>query len=183
MARDTGKSPAPVADDRVRVARIGAAHGVRGEVKLWSFTEDPAAVADYGPLETADGAHFEIEALRAAKDHFVARIAGVADRNAAAKLCNLDLFVPRERLPPIEETDTFYHADLIGLDALAPDGTQIGTVHALHNFGAGDIIEIMPLGSGEPVLLPFTETTVPKIDLKAKQIVVVRPAEIEARDE
>ena len=112
---------------------------MRGDVKLWSFTEDPLAVADYGPLETEDGARrFEIETLRPAKDLLVARLKGVSDRDAAAKLTNFDLFVPRDRLPPIEETDTFYYADLIGLDVVAPDGTQIGTVHALHNFGAGD---------------------------------------------
>jgi 16S rRNA processing protein RimM len=169
---------------RIRVARIGAAHGVRGEVKLWSFTQDPAAFAAYGPLETADGAHrFEIEALRAAKDHFVARIAGIADRDAAEALRNVDLFVPRERLPPIEDADTFYHADLVGLDVVSADGAQIGTVHALHNFGAGDIIEIAPLGGGEPTMLPFNETTVPKVDLQAKKIVVVVPAEIEAKEE
>ena len=170
--------------DRICVARIGAAHGVRGEVKLWSFTEDPAAVAGYGPLETHDGTQrFEIEALRPAKDHFVARIAGISDRDAAERLRNLELFIPRMRLPEIGETDIFYHADLVGLDVVTPDGTQIGTVRALHNFGAGDIIEIMPAGSGEPVMLPFNEVTVPKIDLKAKQIVVVRPVEIETRDE
>jgi 16S rRNA processing protein RimM len=170
--------------DRICVARIGAAHGIRGEVKLWSFTENPTAVANYGPLETQDGTRrFEIEAMRPAKDHFVARIAGVDDRDAAEKLRNLELYVPRARLPKIDELDTFYHADLVGLDAVTPDGTQIGTVHALHNFGAGDIIEIVPIGSGEPLMLPFNETTVPKIDIAAKQIVVVRPAEIEVRDD
>ena len=166
--------------NRICVARIGAAHGVRGEVKLWSFTEDPAAVATYGPLETQDGAQrFEIEALRPAKDHFVARIAGVDDRDAAEKLRNLELFIPRTRLPKIDDADTFYHADLIGLDAVTPDGTQVGTVQALHNFGAGDIIEIMPAGSSHPLMLPFNEATVPTIDLAAKQIVVVPPAEPE----
>jgi 16S rRNA processing protein RimM len=170
--------------ERICVARIGAAHGVRGEVKLWSFTEDPAAVAGYGPLETKDGTRrFEIEALRPAKDHFVARIAGISDRDAAERLRNLELFIPRARLPEIDETDTFYHADLVGLDVVTVDGTQIGTVRALHNFGAGDIIEITPAGSGEPVMLPFNEVTVPKVDLEAKQIVVVRPVEIETRDE
>jgi 16S rRNA processing protein RimM len=170
--------------DRICVARIGAAHGVRGEVKLWSLTQDPAAVASYGPLETQDGTRrFEIEALRPAKDHFVARIAGVDDRDAAEKLRNLELYIPRARLPKIEEVDTYYHVDLVGLDVVTPDGTQIGTVYALHNFGAGDIIEIMPVGSGESVMLPFNEMTVPKIDLEARQIVVVRPTEIEARDE
>jgi 16S rRNA processing protein RimM len=166
--------------NRVCVARIGAAHGVRGEVKLWSFTEDPAAVAHYGPLETQDGTRcFEIEALRAAKDHFVARIAGVSDRDAAEKLRNIELYIPRARLPKIEETDTFYHADLVGLDAVTPAGARVGIVHALHNFGAGDIIEIAPAGGGDPLMLPFNETTVPKIDVAARQIVVVPPAETE----
>ena len=166
--------------NRICVARIGAAHGVRGEVKLWSFTEDPAAVAHYGPLETQDGTRcFEIEALRAAKDHFVARIAGVNDRDAAEKLRNIELYIPRARLPTIEEADTFYHADLVGLDAITPDGARVGTVHALHNFGAGDIIEIAPAEGGDPLMLPFNETTVPKIDVAARQIVVVPPAETE----
>ena len=166
--------------NRICVARIGAAHGVRGEVKLWSFTEDPAAVATYGPLETQDGAQrFEIEALRPAKDHFVARIAGVGDRDAAEKLRNLELFIPRARLPKIDDADTFYYADLIGLDAVTLDGTRVGTVQALHNFGAGDIVEIKPAGSGDPLMLPFNETTVPTIDLAAKRIVVVPPVETE----
>ncbi|MGB8755079.1 MAG: ribosome maturation factor RimM [Pseudolabrys sp.] len=166
--------------NRICVARIGAAHGVRGEVKLWSFTEDPAAVAHYGPLETQDGTRcFEIEALRAAKDHFVARIAGVNDRDAAENLRNIELYIPRARLPTIEEADTFYHADLVGLDAITPDGARVGTVHALHNFGAGDIIEIAPAEGGDPLMLPFNETTVPKIDVAARQVVVVPPVETE----
>jgi len=174
----------PHTGNKIHVARFGAAHGVRGEVKLWSFTEDPLAIADYGPLETEDGKRrFEIETLRPAKDFLVARIAGVGDRAAAETLRNIDLYVSRETLPPIEEPDTFYFHDLIGLDAVGPDGVQIGVVHAMHNFGAGDIIEIMPVGSSEPLMLPFTDATVPKIDLTAKQVVVVRPAEIEARDE
>ena len=170
--------------DRIRVARIGAAHGIRGEVKLWSFTEDPLAVTNYGPLETEDGARrFEIEAARPAKDHLVARLKGVGDRNAAETLRNTDLFVPRDRLPPIAEADTFYHADLVGLAAVSEDGAALGTVSAIHNFGAGDLIEIAPTAGGEPLLLPFNETTVPTIDLKAGRIVVVPPAEIEAKEE
>lgn len=169
---------------RVCVARIGAAHGVRGEVKLWPFTEQPLAVADYGPLETEDGTRtFTIEAVRAASDHLVARLAGVNDRDAAQALTNTDLYVPRDRLPPIEDDDTFYHSDLVGLDVVTADGAQVGTVRALHNFGAGDIIEIMPFGSGEPLMLPFNATTVPSIDLETKLIVVVPPAEIEAKEE
>jgi 16S rRNA processing protein RimM len=166
--------------ERICVARIGAAHGVRGEVKLWSFTEDPAAVASYGPLESEDGKRrIEIEALRPAKDHFVARIAGVADRDAAERLRNLELYIPRERLPEIEEADTFYHADLIGLQAVTPDGENIGTVVAVHNFGASDVVEIKPTEGGEPLLIPFTNATVPEIDLDARRIVVIPPAETE----
>ena len=139
--------------DRIRVARIGAAHGIRGEVKLWSFTEDPLAVTNYGPLETEDGARrFEIEAARPAKDHLVARLKGIGDRNAAETLRNTDLFVPRDRLPPIEEADTFYHADLVGLSAVGEDGAALGTVIAIHNFGAGDLIEIDPAAGGEPTV-------------------------------
>ena len=170
--------------DRIRVARIGAAHGVRGEVRLWSFTEDPLAVMQYGPLETEDGKRrFEIEAARPGKDFLVARLAGIDDRNAAEALRNVDLFVPRDRLPPIEAAGTFYHADLIGLAAVSQDGATLGTVKAIHNFGAGDLIEIAPTAGSEPLLIVFNEITVPAVDLKAGRIVVVPPAEIEAKED
>jgi 16S rRNA processing protein RimM len=168
-------SPAPAAGNKIRVARVGAAHGVRGEMKLWSFTQDPEAVANYGPLETEDGRHFEIETMRAAKDHFVVRIAGIGDRDAAAGLVNTDLFVPRERLPAIEEDDTWYHADLIGLAAVSENGVALGTVPAVHNFGAGELIEIATVQGGEPLLLPLNEEIVPEIDIAARKIVVVLP--------
>ena len=163
--------------DRIRVARIGAAHGIRGEVKLWPFTQEPMAVADYGPLETEDGARrFEIESLRPGKNFLVARIAGIATREAAEKLCNLDLFVARERLPPIEEADTFYHADLVGLSVVSEDGAALGTLTAIHNFGAGDVLEIAPAGGGETLMVPFTDANVPTIDVRARRIVIVLPA-------
>jgi 16S rRNA processing protein RimM len=173
-----------VAGNKVRVARIGAAHGVRGEMKLWSFTADPMAVADYGPLETADGARrFEIETLRPAKDFLVARLKGFDDRSAAATLCNLELFLPRDRLPPIEEEDTYYYADLVGMAAVDRDGAALGSITAVHNFGAGDLIEIAPAAGGEPLLLPFTEAVVPSIDMAARTIVVVPPDVVIARPE
>ena len=166
--------------ERICVAQIGGAHGIRGEVKLWSFTEDPMAVANYGPLETEDGTRrFEIETARPGKDFLVARLKGIGDRDAAASLRNTDLFVPRDRLPPIEDADTYYHADLIGLAAVGEDGVALGTVSAIHNFGAGDLIEIAPAGGGEPLLMPFTEITVPKIDMAARRIVVVPPVATE----
>ena len=166
--------------ERIRVARIGAAHGVRGEVRLWPFTQDPMAVGDYGPLETEDGTRrFEIETLRAAKDHLVARIAGIGDRDAAEKLRNVDLFISRDKLPKIDEEDTYYHADLVGMAAITPEGVPLGNVTAIHNFGAGDLIEIATTAGGEPLLLPFTETIATKIDTALRQITIVLPNMIE----
>jgi 16S rRNA processing protein RimM len=157
---------------RVCVAQIGAPHGVRGEVKLWPFTADPSAVQDYGPLETEDGAaRFEIEALRAAKDHLVVRLKGVSDRNAAERLTNIKLFVPRERLPATEADDEFYHADLIGLAVIDTAGNELGSVAAIHNFGAGDLVEVKP-AQGATVLLPFTDAAVPEVDIAGRRIVV-----------
>jgi 16S rRNA processing protein RimM len=163
-----GRAP----EQRICVARLGAAHGVRGEVKLWSFTADPAAVADYGPFDTADGRVVEIEALRPAKDFFVARLKGVADRTAAERLRNVELFVPRERLPAPADGDEFYHADLIGLAVVDADGAALGSVVALHNFGAGDIIEVRRAEARDTVMLPFTQAAVPVIDVAAGRIVV-----------
>ena len=158
--------------ERICVAQIGAAHGIRGEVRLRSFTGDPMAIASYGPLESEDGTRrFTIETLRPAKDHFVARLEGISDRNAAEQLTNLRLYVARDRLPPAGDGE-FYHADLVGLAAVTPDGAALGTVTAVHNFGAGDVIEIKP-ASGEALLVPFTDAAVPEIDLAAGRMVVV----------
>jgi 16S rRNA processing protein RimM len=157
----------------VCLGQIGAAHGVRGEVRLHSFTGDPSAITNYGPLESEDGRVFEIETMRPAKDHFVARISGVADRDAAEKLKNVKLYVPRERLPEPDEPDEFYHADLIGLAVLDRDGQKLGTVVAIHNFGAGNLVEVTPEAGGKTELLPFDETHVPMVDIAAGKIVVV----------
>jgi 16S rRNA processing protein RimM len=165
--------------DRICVAQIGAAHGVRGEVRLRSFTEDPMAVTSYGPLESEDGTRrFTIEALRPLKDLFVAQLEGVVDRDAAEALTNIRLYVPRDRLPPLEDDETYYHADLIGLAAVTPDGAPLGTVKAIHNFGAGDVLEIKP-DNGDPLMVPFTDTAVPNIDIAARRMVVVPPKVIE----
>ena len=157
--------------ERICVAQIGGAHGIRGEVKLKSFTADPMAVRDYGPLVSEDGAaSFQIEALRPAKGYLVARFRGVDDRNAAERLTHLRLFIPRDRLPP-PAADEFYHADLIGLAA----GTEIGTVVAIHDYGAGDIVELRPSAGGATIMLPFTEAFVPSVDIAGGRIVVVPP--------
>ncbi len=168
--------PARAPERRICVARLGAAHGVRGEVRLWSFTADPAAVAAYGPLETADGRVIEIETLRPAKDSFVARLKGVDDRAAAERLRNAELFVPRERLPAPQDADEFYHADLIGLDVVDASGTVRGSVAAVYNFGAGDVIEVRPVDGRDTVMLPFTQDAVPEIDIAGGRIVVAAQA-------
>jgi 16S rRNA processing protein RimM len=160
--------------NRVLVAQIGAAHGLRGEVRLRSFTAEPMAVKDYGALESEDGAQaFTIEALRPGKDALIARLAGIADRTAAERLRNVKLYLPRARLPA-PEPDEFYHADLIGLAAVATDGRALGTVVALQNFGAGDLIELeRPDGATE--LLPFTKAVVPEVDVAGRRIVIDLP--------
>ena len=163
--------------ERICVAQIGGAHGIRGEVKLKSFTADPLAVKDYGVLESEDGAaSFEIEALRPAKGYLVARLRGVRDRNAAEQLTNLRLFVPRERLPP-PAADEFYHADLIGLAAVTAAGVEVGTVVAVHNFGAGDILELRPPAGGTTIMFPFNDAFVPRIDIAGGRIVIEPPEE------
>ncbi|TAK46820.1 MAG: ribosome maturation factor RimM [Xanthobacteraceae bacterium] len=166
---------APHAPARICVARVGAAHGVRGEVRLWPFTEDPMRLRDYAPLETADGATaFDITSLRAARDHLVARFAGVTTRDAAERLTGLELYVPRARLPAPDEGE-FYHTDLIGLAAVSADGEALGRVVAVHNFGAGDIIELAPPSGGATMLLPFSDAVVPTVDLAGGRIVVKLP--------
>ena len=165
-------------DDKILVARFGAAHGVRGEIRLWSFTQDPLALANYGPLETADGARtFELESLRPQKDFLVARVNGIDDRTAAEALRNVELYVPRDRLPPIEDEATWYISDLIGLAAQTHDGARAGTVAAVHDFGAGDVLELAPADGGPTVMLPFTAETVPEVDVAAGRLVVVLPTE------
>ena len=162
------------AHGRICLGQIGAAHGVRGEVRLRSFTSNPEAIADYGPLEAEDGRVFAIESLRPAKDHFVVRLSGVADRSAAEQLANLKLYEPRERLPEPSAADEFYHADLIGLAVVDGGGRPLGTVIAIHNFGAGDLIEVRPAAGGRTELVPFDATNVPTVDVAAGRIVVER---------
>ena len=163
------------------VARIGAAHGVRGAVKLWTFTEDPLAVKRYGPLTSKDGARqFEVTDAREARDHLVATLKGISTREDAERLNGIELYVAREKLPATDE-DEYYHADLIGLAAVTAANEPIGRVIAIHNFGAGDIIEIAP-AQGASMLLPFTNATVPTVDLVNGRVVVELPRVIEGDD-
>jgi 16S rRNA processing protein RimM len=164
------------------IARIGAPHGVRGAVKLWTFTEDPMAVMQYGPLSSKDGGRrFEVANAREAKGHLVATLKGIATREEAERLNGIELYIPRDKLPATE-ADEYYHADLIGLVAVNAAFEPIGKVIAIHNFGAGDIIEIAPL-QGSTLLLPFTNAVVPTVDLAGRRVVIELPGEIEGDDE
>jgi len=163
---------------QICVARIGAAHGVRGAVKLWTFTEDPLAVTRYGQLMTKDGARqFEVTHVREAKGHLVATLKGIATREEAERLNGVELYVAREKLPATSE-DEYYHTDLIGLAAVNAAGEPLGRVIAIHNFGAGDIIEIAP-PNGATMLLPFSVAVVPTVDLEGGRVVIELPDEIE----
>ena len=163
---------------QVCIARIGAAHGVRGAVKLWTFTEDPFAVKRYGPLSTKDGARqFEVTSAREAKGHLVAQLKGIATRDEAERLNGIELYVPREKLPATDE-DEYYHADLIGLAAVTTADEALGRVVAIHNFGAGDILEIAP-PHGATMLLPFTNAVVPTVDIAGGRVLIELPQEVE----
>ena len=154
---------------------------MRGAVKLWTFTEDPLAVRRYGPLTTKDGTRqFEVVTAREANGHLVATLKGVATREEAERLNGVELYIAREKLPDTDE-DEYYHADLIGLVAVNAVNEPLGRVIAIHNFGAGDIIEIAP-PHGATMLLPFTNAVVPTVDLENGRVVIVLPDEIDGDD-
>lgn len=166
----------------ILVGVVGAPHGIRGEVRIKSFTEDPLAIAAYGPLRSQDGRAFRIAAVRALKDDMVvARLEGVASRDAAAALTGLRLTVERTALPAAA-ADEFYHADLIGLAAVSADGVALGRVAAMVNYGAGDILEIVA-ADGESLLVAFTEAFVPRIDIPGGRLTVSRAALAAADDD
>jgi 16S rRNA processing protein RimM len=163
--------------DRVLLGDIGAAQGLNGEVRLRSFTATPADIASYGPLEDEEGTRtIEIHSVRVTPKAVVARIKGVTTREQAEALTGTKLYLPRARLPD-SDADEWYHADLIGLTGVDGEGAAIGRVVAVHNFGAGDIIEIEPADGGENLLVSFTEATVPEVDLNAGTLTLVMPEE------
>jgi len=165
--------------NRILMGRIGAAHGVRGEVRIQSFTEDPLALASYGELETnRPDLTVIIEAARTATNVLIARLRGITDRNAAEKLNGIELYVDRSKLPEIVDEDDFYLADLVGLTARLIDGTELGQVLAVPNYGAGDILEIGGAGL-ETRLIPFTRAAVPEVHIAEGYVVVDPPAEVE----
>ncbi len=159
----------------VQLAVIGAAQGIKGAVRVMTSPRDPMALADYGPLYDATGRRFDILDLRPHKAMLVARFKGVSDRSAAEALNGTALFVDRSALPDDLEEEEFYHADLVGLDAIDREGATVGVVKAVLNFGGGDILDITRSGGGS-VLVPFTKAAVPSVDLGRRVVMVDRIA-------
>jgi 16S rRNA processing protein RimM len=161
---------------RILLGRISGAHGIRGEVVIHAYTVTPESIGAYGPVfDKAGTRSFEVASARATPKGVVARLKGVGDRTAAEALKGVELYVNRDRLPAAAEGE-YYHADLIGLAAVAPEGMQIGEIVAVQNFGAGDLLEIRLAASGKIELVPFTEAVVPEIDIAAGRAVVAMPA-------
>jgi 16S rRNA processing protein RimM len=164
---------------RILLAQIGAAHGIKGEVRVKPFG-DPDMLDQYGRLQSADDRYFRIKRMRPQKNMLVVKFEGVNTRDEAEALNGLDLFIDRDKLPEPDE-DEFYVSDLKGMRVLV-DGVDIGHVEDVPNFGAGDMIEIKPSEGGATYFLPFTEAVVPEIDFEAGRVVVVPPLESSERD-
>lgn len=176
MTKRAGRSAdADTGAERVLLGRVNAAQGLRGEVRVTSFTEDPESLGAYGPLTDAGGRSFTVEALRVIKGSLLAvRLSGVPDRSAAEALKGTEFYVDKSRLPATAEGE-WYYEDLVALRAETADGQAIGEVVAVHNYGAGDLIEIRLAGSRQTTYVPFTEAAVPTVDVPGRRIVVVLP--------
>jgi len=159
-------------ENPILMAKIGAAQGLRGEVRVSSYTDDPTALGDYGNLVSADGRVFEILELREGKNVVIVRFRGVNDRNAAEALNGIELFIDRDNLPDDDlEEDEFFYTDLEGLEVVDAEGKTYGLVSAVYDFGAGDLLELKGAGR-RPTLIPFSETSVLEIDLEGGKILI-----------
>ncbi|WP_152047117.1 ribosome maturation factor RimM [Aureimonas psammosilenae] len=163
---------------------VGGAHGLKGECRVSSFTAEPQDLGAYGPLFDKRGARYTVLSARIQKNVVVVRFEEVRDRDQAERLNGTELFVDRSSLPEDEEDDDFYIADLVGLQVVTVAGEAVGTVVAVHDFGAGDILEIAP-ERGQSVMIPFSEAAVPEVDLDGERIVVepVAAGLVEAKPE
>ena len=159
---------------RVCLGVVTGPHGVQGAVRIKSFTEAAEDVARYGPLaDETGGRRFELRLIGAGKGVVIARLAGVEDRNQAEALRGLRLYLQRSALPQTE-ADEYYHADLLGLEAVLGDGTSVGRVRAIHDFGAGDTLELTRPGA-PPIMVPFTRAIVPIVEPAAGRLVLDPP--------
>lgn len=166
-------------DTLIQVGRVAGAFGVRGEVRLSAFTEDPLALVSYKTLLRQDGSPgLTVLQGRPAKGGLVCRVKEIETKEQADALRGLRLYVPRAALPEPDE-DEFYLTDLIGLKVETPEGAPLGTVKSVQDFGAGDILEITPAEGGPTWYLPFTREAVPEVGIAERRIVAIRPQEVE----
>lgn len=161
--------------DHVCLGAVTGSYGVRGEARVKSFCAEPSAIGDYGPLTDDDGRQYRLTVTRPVKGGYAVRLSGVADKEAADALRGQRLWVPRAALPETD-ADEFYHSDLIGLAVLDTGGATLGTVAAVHDHGAGDLLEIRGPGLKGSALIPFTRAAVPTVDIRAGRVVVDPPA-------
>ena len=160
---------------RIVVGSLGGAFGVQGEVRLKSFCADPAAIVDYTPLFTENGRQFaQLVLTGQQKNGFTARLDGVVTKEDADALRNVKLLADRAQMPSLPD-DEYYYTDLIGLDVLDTGGEKLGTVKNVMDHGAGDLLEVQVPGASDTVLLPFTQTAVPTVDLSAGRIIADPP--------
>lgn len=163
-------------DDRVLLAEIVGVHGVRGLVKLKTYTGQPEAVVEYGPLTDGDGREIGLEIRGRHKAGLLAAVRGIGDRDAARRLQGTRLFVPRAALPPLDgQEDEFYYADLVGLAVRLGDGDVVGEVASVQDFGAGDALEVRLRDSADTVIVPFTREVVPEVDVRKGYLVIDPP--------
>ncbi len=159
-------------DELVCLGAFAGAHGVRGNVRVKSFTEDPEAIASYGPLtDSAGRRRFELDIVGSSRGQLICRVSGIEDRDAALALRGTRLYVPRARLGEPAEEDTFFQADLVGLPAYTPDGGHLGKVRGIADFGAGDVLEVTQ-PDGQARLVAFTQAGVPEVNIAAGYLVV-----------
>lgn len=151
--------------DKVCVGRIGAPHGVRGLVKLHSFTENPEDIVAFNPLQDAEGRDIRLTIRGRQKTYFLAAVDGVENRDMAESLKGRMLYIDRARLPALEDEEDYYHSDLVGLEVRDPDGNPLGQVKAVQNFGAGDLLDVHLNADRRTILIPFTRDIVPEINL------------------
>jgi 16S rRNA processing protein RimM len=167
----------------ILLGHIAGAHGIRGEVLVKTYTGSPEDIATYGPLTDAAGTKsYKLKVVRVTPKGVIARIAGIADRNAAERLKGTALHVPRAAMGEAAEGEYFY-SDLIGLAAVSPDGSAIGTIKAVENFGAGDLLEIAFAGSAKTEFIAFTDANVPTVDIIGGRVIVVMPTDDGSRQE
>jgi 16S rRNA processing protein RimM len=160
----------------ILLGRIGAAHGIKGDVSVKTFTGEPEAIGSYGPLTDKTGTKtYKVRVVRVTpKGAAIVRVQGIDDRNGAEVLNGTDLYVERARLPEPADGE-YYHADLVGLLAVTPEGAEIGKIVAVENFGAGDLLEIKMAGGSTTEFVPFNNACVPEINLAAGQATVIMP--------